>query len=195
MSEEQPQEEPRADQHPVPLTQTFGYGAGTFLTVGVIDLLAHWGPTGLVIGGIAAYVVARHGPELTSQVREALPSPPAGQPEIEEPRQHGKRSFMDRALGRHPEGKPAAAEATADDTVVVPEEDSQEHAHNAADAPAMVVYAARDPRLALSLAPQFRPDVDLVLREGIFACGCKGSGKTGVLAQNHRTDHAHRRAD
>ncbi len=94
MSEE-PHEEQVEDQHPVPLTQTFGYGAGTFLTVGVIDLLAHWGPTGLVIGGIAAYVVARHGPELTSQVREALPSPPAGQPEIEEPRQHGKRSFMD----------------------------------------------------------------------------------------------------
>jgi len=47
----------------------------------------------------------------------------------------------------------------------------------------MVVYAARDPRLALALAPQFRPDVDLVLREGIFACGCKGSGKTGVLAR------------
>ncbi len=85
MSEE-PHEEQVEDQHPVPLTQTFGYGAGTFLTVGVIDLLAHWGPTGLVIGGIAAYVVARHGPELTSQVREALPSPPPGQPEIEEPR-------------------------------------------------------------------------------------------------------------
>src|SRR5579864_5065392 len=102
MSEEQPQEDQHADQqHPVPLTQTFGYGAGTFLTVGVIDLLAHWGPTGLVIGGIAAYVVAKHGPELTSQVREALPSPPAKQLEIEEPRQHGKRSFMDRALGRH----------------------------------------------------------------------------------------------
>ena len=74
MSEEQPQEEQRADQqHSVPLSQTFGYGAGTFLTVGVIDLLAHWGPTGLVIGGIAAYVAARHGPELTSQVRETLP--------------------------------------------------------------------------------------------------------------------------
>ena len=123
MSEEQPHEEQREDQHPIPLTQTLGYGAGTFLTVGVIDLLAHWGPTGLVIGCILAYVAAKHGPELTSQVREALPSPPAGQPEIEEPRQRRKRSFMDRALGRHPEGKPAAAEATADDTVVVPEEE------------------------------------------------------------------------
>src|SRR5258708_26488057 len=99
MSEEQPQEEQRADQqHSVPLSQTFGYGAGTFLTVGVIDLLAHWGPTGLVIGGIAAYVAARHGPSLTSQVRETLPSPPARQPGIGEPRQRGKRSFIDRAL-------------------------------------------------------------------------------------------------
>src|SRR5258708_8078703 len=106
MSEEQPQEEQRADQPPAPLSQTLGFGAGTFLTVGVIDLLAHWGPTGLVIGGILAYVAAKQGPELTSQVREALPSPPAGQPEVEAPRQHGKRSFLDRALGRHPQGKP-----------------------------------------------------------------------------------------
>jgi len=121
MSEEQPQEEQRADQHPVPLTQTLGYGAGTFLTVGVIDLLAHWGPTGLVIGGIAAYVVARHGPELTSQVRETLPSPPARQPEIGEPQQRGKRSFIDRALGRFPKGELAVA--GADDTIIVPEED------------------------------------------------------------------------
>ena len=183
MSEEQPHEEQRADQHPVPLSQTLGYGAGTFLTIGVIDLVAHLGPTGLVIGGIVAYIAAKHGPELTGQVREAFPSPPAGQPEIEEPRQRGKRSFIDRALGRHPESELASAEATADDTVVVPEAGSENQAQNAADASAMVIYAARDPRLALSLAPGFRPDVDLVLREGIFACGCKGSGKTGVLAK------------
>ena len=62
MSEE-PHEERVEDQHPIPLSQTLGFGAGTFLTVGVIDLLAHWGPTGLVIGGILAYVAAKQGPE------------------------------------------------------------------------------------------------------------------------------------
>src|SRR5258708_3265374 len=123
MSEEQPQEEQRADQHPAPLSQTLGFGAGTFLTVGVIDLAAHLGPTGLVIGGILAYIAAKHGPELTSQVREALPSPPARQPEIGEPRQRGKRSFIDRALGRFPKGELAVAEAGAEDTIIVPEED------------------------------------------------------------------------
>src|SRR5258708_23633884 len=102
MSEEQPPEEQRADQHIVPLSQTLGYGAGTFLTIGVIDLVAHLGPTGLVIGGIVAYIAAKHGPELASQVREAFPSPPAAQPEIEEPRQRTKRTFIDRAFGRHP---------------------------------------------------------------------------------------------
>jgi Mn-dependent DtxR family transcriptional regulator len=182
MSEE-PHEEQREDQHPVSLSQTLGFGAGTFLTVGVIDLVAHLGPTGLVIGGILAYIAAKQGPELANQAREALSSPPARQPEIEEPQQRGKRSFIDRALGRHPESELASAEAAADDTVVVPKEGSENQAHNAADASAMVIYAARDPRLALSLAPGFRPDVNLVLREGIFACGCKGSGKTGVLAK------------
>ncbi|MEO9028344.1 MAG: hypothetical protein ABI413_05980, partial [Ktedonobacteraceae bacterium] len=39
------------------------------------------------------------------------------------------------------------------------------------------------PRLVLDLAPHFRPDINMVLREGIFACGVKGSGKTGVLAK------------
>ena len=41
------------------------------------------------------------------------------------PEQRGKRSFIDRALGRHPKSEPAPAEAAADDTVIVPEEDSE----------------------------------------------------------------------
>src|SRR5260221_237805 len=86
-------------------------------------LAAHLGPTGLVIGGILAYIAAKHGPELTSQVRETFPSPPARQPEIGEPRQRGKRSFIDRALGRFPKGELAVAEAGAEDTIIVPEED------------------------------------------------------------------------
>src|SRR5260370_11946139 len=101
MSEE-PHEEQREDQHPVPLSQTLSFGAGTFLTVGVIDLVAHLGPTGLVIGGILAYIAAKQGPELANQASDALSSPPARQPEIEEPQQRRTRSFIDRALGRHP---------------------------------------------------------------------------------------------
>ena len=125
MSEEQLNEQLK-DQKPFPLSQSLGFGAGTFLTVGMVDLVGHLGPTGWVIGGIAAYVASKHGPELANWVREALPSPPARQPEIEEPRQRGKRSFIDRALGRHPVGELAPAEAAADDTVVVPEEEDSE---------------------------------------------------------------------
>src|SRR5258708_21565819 len=75
MSEEQPREEQREDQAPVPLTQTLGFGAGTFLAAGMVDLVAHLGPTGLGVGSIAAYVASQHGPELASRVRDALPSP------------------------------------------------------------------------------------------------------------------------
>src|SRR5258708_26911222 len=123
MSEEHLNEQ-LEDKTPVPLSQSLGFGAGTFLTIGAIDLLAHLGPTGLVIGGIAAYVAAKHGPELTSQVREALPSVPSRQPGIEAPRRRGKRGLIDRALGRFPaqEETEQDAESSAPgdkDTVVV----------------------------------------------------------------------------
>ena len=98
---------PPQEQPPVPLTHSLGFGAGTFLAAGMVDLLAHLGPTGFVVGGIAAYVASRHGPQLYEQVREALPSPPAvsRQPGKARPpqRRTGGRSFMDRALGRFPE--------------------------------------------------------------------------------------------
>src|SRR5258708_24317641 len=102
MSEEQPREEQRENQPPVPLSQTLGFGAGTFLAAGMVDLAAHLGPTGLVVGGIAAYVASQHGPELASRAREALPSPPplamkqAGKAHT--PQRNGGRSRLDRAL-------------------------------------------------------------------------------------------------
>ena len=77
------------------------------LAAGMVDLVAHLGPTGLVVGGIAAYVASQHGPELASRVREALPSPAplatkqAGKAHT--PRRNGGRSLLDRALGRFPE--------------------------------------------------------------------------------------------
>src|SRR6266702_8881055 len=105
---------PPQAQPPVPLTHSLGFGAGTFLAAGMVDLLAHLGPTGLVVGGIAAYVASRHGPQLYEHAREALPSPPARevsrQPVARSPRrqQRGQRerrgrSVLDRALGRFPE--------------------------------------------------------------------------------------------
>src|SRR5207248_5145747 len=113
------------EQPPVSLTQSLGFGAGTFLTMGAIDLLAHLGPTGLVIGGIAAYVAAQHGPELVEQVREALPSPaslvsrqPRRTPRRQRgARERGRRSVLDRALGRFPEEEDEAAEQEQEEDI------------------------------------------------------------------------------
>src|SRR5713226_7559392 len=111
MHEEEEQLNEEQQQPGVPLLQTLGFGAGTFLAAGMVDLLAHLGPTGLVVGGIAAYIASRHGPELFEQVREALPPSLAReasrQPVAHIPRRQqqdrerrGRRSVLDRALGR-----------------------------------------------------------------------------------------------
>ncbi len=182
MGEEQLKEQ-LEDQESVPLSQSLDFGVGTFLTVGAVDLLAHLGPTGLVVGGILAYVAAKHGPELASQAREAFLSVPSRQPGIEAPRRNGGRSLIDRALGRFPETPVPEAEPQAETQQHSRAGEIEDQAQNEAKDDAMIVYVAKDPCLALSLAPHFLPDVNIVLREGIFACGCKGSGKTGVLAK------------
>src|SRR5260370_303033 len=116
MSEEQPREEQREEQleeqRPLPLVRSLTYGTGTFLAAGIVDLLAHLGPTGLVVGGIAAYVAAQHGPELVERVREAFPPRADGQPTEGgdqqgegKKQQHGVRRLIDRALGRLPEAR------------------------------------------------------------------------------------------
>ena len=107
MSEAQHDEEQPKEQPPTPLVQSLTYGTRTFLAAGVVDLLAHLGPTGLVVGGIIAYAAAKHGPELASRVRENLPSPASPQPcrkTRNAPPQgsQSKRTLLDRALGRFP---------------------------------------------------------------------------------------------
>src|SRR5712691_5089656 len=121
-------ETPPEEQQPVPLAQSLGFGAGTFLAAGMVDLLAHLGPTGLVVGGIAAYVASRHGPELYAQVRGALPPSLAREPSRQPryaPGQRGertsKRSILDRALGRFPEED----EEHEDETVIVDEDEEE----------------------------------------------------------------------
>src|SRR5260370_22176489 len=109
MSEEPREEQPQEQPSPA-LVHSLGYGAGPFLVAGMVDLLAHLGPTGLVVGGIIAYAAARHGPELVEQMRETLPSPAlpqqASMQRSKAPaRQSGsqsKRTLLDRALGRFP---------------------------------------------------------------------------------------------
>src|SRR6266849_4755114 len=78
-------EPPEEQQRPLPLAHSLSCGVSTFLAAGVVDLVAHLGPTGLVVGGIAAYVASQHGPELLEQVRGAWSSRPFSPP-VEETR-------------------------------------------------------------------------------------------------------------
>jgi hypothetical protein len=172
MNEEQPREEQREDQHPVPLTQTLGFGAGTFLAAGMVDLVAHLGPTGLVVGGIVAYVASKHGPELCEQVREALPSPAPGvsrQP-AHTPRGNGGRSLLDRALGRFPEQKDVPLAEV--DTVIVDTPETPAEPSGQTKRPATQLAHP------LFLAPDLTLEANDIVGAGINIFGVKGSGKT-----------------
>ena len=83
----------------VPEKHSLGGAVGTLVTMGLVDVLAHLGPTGLVIGGIASYVVWKHGPEVYEHLGSQLPLP--DMPHLK--RKSGGRSFWDRALGRYPQ--------------------------------------------------------------------------------------------
>src|SRR5260221_9342869 len=186
------------EKRPLPLKQSLSFGVGTFLTVGTIDLFAHLGPTGLVIGGIAAYVAAKHGPDLASQVREVLPSPPSMQPGIKE-RRRGKRSFIDRAIGRFPapaqEETKQDAESSApddDDTRIVDEadldreiedqEEVQEPQSSSSTEIGTIMIRAKDPGREILLAENLGLDIDEVIEAGVFVAGMKGVGKRELAA-------------
>src|SRR5260221_404637 len=184
------------EKRPLPLKQSLSFGVGTFLTVGTIDLFAHLGPTGLVIGGIAAYVAAKHGPDLASQVREVLPSPPSRQPRIKE-RRRGKRSFVDRAIGRFPaqEETKQDAESSApddDDTRIVDEadldreiedqEEVQEPPSSSSTEIGTIMIRAKDPGREILLAENLGLDIDEVIEAGVFVAGMKRSGKSELAA-------------
>src|SRR5882672_309019 len=94
------------EQKTYPLGQKMGFGAGTLAAAGVLDLFAHLGPTGLVVGGILAYVAAQHGPEMADQLVKSLNLKAESESESSEepqPARRTGRSFWDRALGRYPE--------------------------------------------------------------------------------------------
>ena len=120
--EQQQSREASPEERPsLPLAQSLSCGVSTFLAAGIVDLVAHLGPTGLVVGGIAAYVASQHGPELLEQVKGAMPTTRlSSNALVNTPRRlasessKGKRSVLDRALGRFPAHEDA-------DTVLVDE--------------------------------------------------------------------------
>ena len=191
---------PSQAQQRAPLSHSLGFGAGTFLAAGMVDILAHLGPTGLVVGGIAAYVASRHGPELFEQVREALPSPPAReasrrpvarspqQQQYGQPERRG-RSVLDRALGRFPdEDEEDVSCEQEDDTVLVDEEDEWEttlveEATVEAGLAELTAPRSPSPTHALHLAPRLDLSINEVIDAGVFVSGMKGSGKSSLAAR------------
>ena len=138
------------------LAQSIKYGAGTFLTIGAVDLLAHLGPTGLAVGALGAVVAGRHGPEIYAHLRELLPDLP------ERKLQEGERSFWDRALGHYPDL------ATGDQTQERAQLEGQDTQHQSD---------------MIDLASDLRIHKNEIAGKAIFVCGIRRHGKTTLGAR------------
>ncbi len=154
--------------------------SGTMLAATGVDLLAHLGPTGLVVGGILAFAAARHGQGLYTQVQALLspaPAPPR-RSRLMKRRGH-QRSVLDRALGRFPD----ALEAEDEDVLTLEDEEP------VLDEPAVLGVAREQRRghtanrMLLDLAPDVRLDVDDLAGKAIFIAGIRRSGKTTLGAR------------
>jgi hypothetical protein len=172
---------PVAAEPAAPLTEQLGFGVGTFLVAGLVDACAHFGLTGLVVGGIVAYAASQHGPELLEQVKGALPQRPSS-PRAEGPRtlaaHGGKRSILDRTLGWFP----ADEDTSLDDaeTLVVEELEQAPRASSRAFRPSFAAQVVRHP---ICLAPDLTLEANDIVGAGINIFGVKGSGKTGAVAR------------
>jgi hypothetical protein len=117
-----------------PVQQSAAWAGSTFLASLPLDLVCHFGWTGLFVGGLASYAAWRHGPEIADSVRGML-SPahtllaremhqeegtPKEEPHIPQG-ERPKRNWLDRALGFYPEQDqeattPEQDELSSDDT-------------------------------------------------------------------------------
>ncbi|GHO96086.1 hypothetical protein KSF_061340 [Reticulibacter mediterranei] len=122
MREEEPQDQQHTeDKKTYPLQQSAAWAGGTFLASLPFDIFGHFGPTGLLVGGLASYVAWRHGPEvyeqIAGQVRGMLPSPAPSEPPAEQP----GRSWLERAFGHFPEAEAQPKEGEAQELPATPE--------------------------------------------------------------------------
>src|SRR6266496_1984429 len=89
-----------------PMKQQATFAGGAAVTMALVDAIAHLGPTGLLISGLAGYVAWKHGPELyelaAREVRGIIPSHSSETSQQKSEQSHG-RSFWDRAMGRYPD--------------------------------------------------------------------------------------------
>jgi hypothetical protein len=160
--------------------------SGTMLAATGVDLLAHLGPTGLVVGGILAFAAARHGQGLYSQVQALLsPAPTSAPPRHSRPmkRRGHQRSVLDRALGRFPD----TLEEEDEDVLTLADEDpvweETEREEPALLGPSLLTRHSERRRMLLDLAPDVRLEVDDLAGKAIFIAGIRRSGKTTLGAR------------
>lgn len=239
--EGQPQKHEEPSLHPTHRSlsgQQVLLTGGTLLTSGIIDVAAHAGPTGVVIGLLTTFVVARHSNDILDAlvpgrgaahvaditagvVKAAVPhseeyddqsvpsklkrlfglqSRTSAQPKVErdedvlfapdqeEPEQQHTRQPQT----LHPQVSCPQKGVRDEDVLLAPDQEESEQQdteqRRAMSRPeqeitTVAIYVGPDQRLVLYLGPNFLPDINMIVREGIFACGVKGSGKTGVLAK------------
>lgn len=98
MSEEQQIQQEK--KYPAPLSAKFAGGA----LVTAVPILAHFGPTGLLLSGVASLIAYRHGPEMYEMARDTLPFLPSlegrGEPRA---RTSVERTMWDRLTSYYPE--------------------------------------------------------------------------------------------
>jgi hypothetical protein len=162
--------------------QQVALAGGTMLAATGVDLLAHLGPTGLVVGGILAFAAARHGQGLYSQMQGLLSPAPAPPRRSRPMKQRGhQRSVLDRALGRFPDTLEEEDVLTRADEDPVWEETEREE-------PALLGVAREQRRtqrrrMLLDLAPDLHLDLDELAGKAIFIAGIRRSGKTTLGAR------------
>jgi hypothetical protein len=142
-----------------PIKQSATMAGGAAVTMALVDLFAHMGPTGLLVSGLAGYVAWRHGPEIyeqvEQQVRGFIPShPKAQEPEGDQAKPAARskgRSFWDRALGHFPDqAEPGNDEQAIGDQAAQPEPGNgidqlfQTAAQNAEAAPSVERFHCND---------------------------------------------------
>jgi hypothetical protein len=123
--EQEQQEQHTGDKKPSPLQQSAAWAGGTFLASLPFDIFGHFGPTGLLVGGLASYVAWRHGPEvyeqIAGQVRGMLPSPASSEDSSEPPSSKRERTWVERAFGHFPEAEAQPKEGEMQELPATPE--------------------------------------------------------------------------
>jgi Helicase HerA, central domain len=168
-----------SEQEPVkkyPVQQSATFAVSTATMAGLIDVLAHLGPTGLLVSGLAGYVAWKHGPELYEYVHEqwrdtfpsAAPSDDAPLATEEQGQaQERTRSFWDKAFGLPPQEASRQSEAS-------------EGGPGESDPDAE--GEAYEDDGCLFLGSTLRPHADSIFSNRLVILGMPGAGKSNAVA-------------